>query len=50
MPGLNGAVRPEHVDLPNREVPGGTGLGCDMLLKDDAILPVPLNWTTGGPL
>lgn len=39
MPGLNGAGRPEHFHLPNREVPGSPGLGCDMLLKDDAILP-----------
>ena len=50
MPGLNSAVGPEHVDLPNREVPGVSGLGCDMLLKDDAILPVPLDWTAGRPL
>ena len=49
MPGLNGAVRPEHVHLPNREVPGCTGLGCDMLLKDDAILPDTPS-PAGGPL
>ena len=50
MPGLNGTVRPEHVDLPNREVPGVAGLGCDMLLKDDTILPGPPNWTSIGQL